>query len=246
MFYAVTPRGETIAYCRYPGNDPVLLVHGFGSNAAATWQTSGWLRALADAGRGALAVDLRGHGESSKPHESAAYLPGVFASDLACVLDAEELEAVDVMGYSMGSQICRALAAVAPDRISRLILGGIGPREQFGLWGADTVRAILLGEQAGELDAAAVAILRAAADAPGADRDALAACAVGVASEALPNGEMAMPTLLAAGELDPVAVGAADFAATLGAQFVEVPGRNHMTTLSSRALKAGVLDFLAA
>jgi non-heme chloroperoxidase len=247
MFYAVTPSGETIAHRREPGADPVLLVHGFGSDAEATWNATGWLRALADAGRGAIVVDLRGHGASSKPHDPSAYRTSVLAADLAAVLDSENLgsAAVDVIGYSMGSQVARALARDAPERIRRLVLGGIGQHEQLRLWGRDATQSVLLDDVDVE-DETATAILRAAADRPGADRRALAACAAGVASEDLPVGPLPMPTLIVVGEADPVAAGAHALASGLGAGLEVVPKRNHQTTLSSRAFKSAVLDFLSA
>ena len=245
MFYAVTASGETIAHRREPGENPVLLVHGFGSDAAATWGATGWLRALTDSRRGAIMVDLRGHGASSKPHDPAAYRTRVLAGDLVAVLDAEGVDAVDVIGYSMGSQVARALVRDAPDRIRRLVLGGIGEHEQLRTWGVDAIERVLI-DGADVPDETATMILRAAADQPGADRRALAACAVGVASEELPEAPLPVPTLVVVGENDPVAAGADALARVLGAGYAVVPKRNHLTTLSSRAFKAAVLEFLSA
>jgi pimeloyl-ACP methyl ester carboxylesterase len=245
MLYVVRPSGETIAYCRYPGADPVLLVHGFGSDADATWGATGWLTALADAGRGALAVDLRGHGSSSKPHDAQAYRPQAIAADLVALLDAQTIDSADVMGYSMGSQIARELARVAPDRVRRLVLGGIGAHEQLQSWGTESIRRVLI-EGVDVEDETATAILRAAASGPGADREALAACAAGVASAQPSLEPLPMPTLLVVGSADPVSQGADALARALGARFVSVPNRNHVTTLSSRAFKAAVLEFLGA
>jgi pimeloyl-ACP methyl ester carboxylesterase len=258
MFYAVTPSGETIAHRREPGRDPVLLVHGFGSDADATWGATGWLRALADAGRGAIVVDLRGHGASSKPHDPSMYRTGVLAADLVAVLDAEGVGVqaagvggagvgtvgVDVIGYSMGSQVARALARDAPGRIRRLVLGGIGENEQLRAWGVDAIERVLI-DGVDASDETATAILRAAAERPRADRQALAACAVGVASDELPTDPLPMPTLIVVGDADPVAAGADALALALGAGLEVVPKRNHQTTLSSRAFKAAVLEFLA-
>ncbi|HEY5223645.1 MAG TPA: alpha/beta hydrolase [Microbacteriaceae bacterium] len=244
MLYVVRPSGETIAYCRYPGDDPVLLVHGFGSDSADTWDATGWLRALADAGHGAVTVDLRGHGASSKPHDVAAYRPSVLADDLIAVLDAEGLERVDVMGYSMGSQVTRALAAGAPERVRRLVLGGIGAEEQLRTWGIETIHRVLIEGLDAE-DPTATAILRMAASGAGADPEALAACALGVASDEPSTDPLPMPTLVAVGESDPLSAGADALARSLGAAYVSVPKRNHVTTLSARAFKAAVLKFLA-
>jgi non-heme chloroperoxidase len=235
---------ELIAYRRLAGNDPVLLVHGFGSDAEDTWGATGWVQAFADAGRGVVAVDLRGHGASSRPHDESAYRPSAMAADLLAVLDEEGLGAVDVMGYSMGSQVCRGLARDAPGRIHRLVLGGIGRTEQLRAWGAEAVRGVLL-ERSPAPDAAAAEILGSVVRTPGADREALAACAAGMASEELPIGPLPMPALLVAGDADPVSQDAAELAHEFGARFVAVAKRNHVTTLSSRAFKAAVFAFLS-
>ncbi|MEO6827672.1 MAG: alpha/beta hydrolase [Microbacteriaceae bacterium] len=234
--------GQSIAYLVEPGENPVLLVHGFGSAAIPTWDATGWMKALADAGFGVIAPDLRGHGSSSKPHEAADYYSAVLASDLATVLDAEHLTHVDVIGYSMGSQICRAFARDAPGRIRRLVLGGIGSVEQFSHWGVDAIQAVLLDGRT-VADPVAERMLRAALTGPDPDPAALVACAQGVMSDPVVSPPV-VPTLVVSGEVDPVAIGAPGFAERMGAEFVSVPKRNHFTTLSSRAFKAAALEFL--
>jgi len=72
---------------RHPGADPVLLVHGFASTGALTWEATGWVQALAEAGRGAIVPDLRGHGGSDAPHDPDAYSPDLLAQDLVAVMD---------------------------------------------------------------------------------------------------------------------------------------------------------------
>jgi non-heme chloroperoxidase len=54
-----------------------------------------------------------------------------------------------------------------------------------------------------------------------------------------------VPTLLVAGDADPVAEDAADAARLLGARLVLLPKRNHVTALSARGFKAAALPFLA-
>lgn len=238
-----TPDGERISYRVYPGGDPVLLVHGFGTNAEATWDATGWVRALSEAGRGVIAPDLRGHGASSKPHDAQGYRSQVFAGDLCAVLDAEQVARADVIGYSMGAQICRALARDAPGRIRHLVLGGIGSVEQFAHWGLGTLRAVLL-EDEHVADLVADRLLHSLVATPGVDRVALSACAEGMMATAVSAAPI-VPTMVVAGDVDPVALGAPGFAERMGAEYVAVPRRNHMTTLSSRAFKQAALRFLA-
>ena len=40
--------GVRIAYDVTAGERPILLVHGFGSNAQVTWHGTGWVRALVE------------------------------------------------------------------------------------------------------------------------------------------------------------------------------------------------------
>lgn len=234
---------------RHPGPDPVLLVHGFATTGALTWESTGWVDALAAAGRGALVPDLRGHGGSEAPHDPAAYSPTLLASDLRAVLDAEGLATVDVIGYSMGSWVSLALAGLVPEipagRVRRLVVGGIGTVEQFGNWGIPAVQAAIRhGVEVSAPDFALGPLLASLRRAPGVDLDALAACVEGMGSHPLPLGPTGLPTLLVAGEVDPVAGDAEAAAEILGARLVRVPRRDHITTLSARAFKQAALPFL--
>jgi pimeloyl-ACP methyl ester carboxylesterase len=231
---------------RHPGDDPVLLVHGFATTGALTWEATSWVAALAGAGRGAVVPDLRGHGGSDAPHDAASYSPDLLAADVIAVLDEEGLGSVDVIGYSMGSWVALALAGLAPLRVRRLVVGGIGTVEQFGHWGVEAVqRAILDGADTLAADNPLAPLLSSLREAPGVDREALAACAAGMAQHPLPLAS-SVPTLVVVGDADPVADGAAEAARLLGAELVELPRRNHITTLSSRAFKQAALPFLGA
>lgn len=252
---------------RHPGADPVLLVHGFATTGALTWEATGWVAALAEAGRGAVVPDLRGHGGSDSPHDPAAYSPELLAQDLIAVLDEQDLDRVDVIGYSMGSWVALALVGLAPHRVRRLVVGGVGTVEQFGRWGVEAVqRAILGGADALPADNPLAPLLSSLREAPGVDREALAACAEGMAQHPLPLPSSVLPlpssvlppassplplassvpTLVVVGEVDPVAQGADEAAQLLGAELLVLPRRNHITTLSARAFKQAALPFLGA
>ena len=49
--------------------EPILLIHGFASNARINWVCTGWVQALRQAGRRVIAYDNRGHGESEKLYD---------------------------------------------------------------------------------------------------------------------------------------------------------------------------------
>lgn len=86
-----------------PSGPPILLIHGYLFSADVfARQFSG---ALADTYR-LVAMDVRGHGRSSKPDDEAAYLDArAHADDVARVVEAHGLERPLIVGWSMGSRI---------------------------------------------------------------------------------------------------------------------------------------------
>jgi pimeloyl-ACP methyl ester carboxylesterase len=74
-----------------------------------------------------ILIDARGHGQSDKPHEPAAYNSPNFTADVVAVLDALAVPKAHFFGYSMGSRIGFGIAEHAPERVYSLILGGNHP-----------------------------------------------------------------------------------------------------------------------
>jgi pimeloyl-ACP methyl ester carboxylesterase len=114
---SVTRGDDTLAYWRWPGAGPaVLLLHGI-ANYARYWDF------FADAVAGRLelvATDARGHGESARPQEG--YAPADFVADAIAVLDALDWQRPLVVGHSMGGGHAIAFAAAHPDRVARLVI----------------------------------------------------------------------------------------------------------------------------
>src|ERR1700730_17407216 len=108
--------GVALAFERVREGPPVVLVHGFGSSRHQTWKSSVWYGSLAEAGFSALAMDCRGHGESGKPHETFFYGHDRMSEDIAQVMDAADVKAAPVVGYSMGGFLALRLAAHHPGR----------------------------------------------------------------------------------------------------------------------------------
>ncbi|GAB3475605.1 alpha/beta fold hydrolase [Nocardiopsis coralliicola] len=216
-----------------PAAPPVLFLHGFGSDHAATWEQSGWPAALP--GRTLIGADLPGHGGSGGAAE-AACTPSAVCARLTELLDALGAGAVDVVGYSMGARNAWELALRAPSRVRSAVLGGFGPRDPFA--GADLRRLDTDPSPFGEL-------YRAAAGRPGADPEALAACARGQAAEPFaPEPVPAAPLLFAAGERDTIAEGADSLARACGARLVRIPRRSHVSAPAARAFKEAAAAFL--
>lgn len=103
---------------------PLVILHGM-LGSSRNWLTAG--RDLA-AAHHVLAPDLRNHGAS--PHAdpmSYAELMG----DVLAWLDAQKLGRVDLLGHSMGGKVAMLLACRHPDRVGRLLVVDIAPRDYY-------------------------------------------------------------------------------------------------------------------
>jgi 2-succinyl-6-hydroxy-2,4-cyclohexadiene-1-carboxylate synthase len=103
--------------------EPLLLLHGF-SGSVRTWDEL--LPGVCEFAR-VVAVDLIGHGRSSAPDDPKRYTLGWAVRDLQALLDALELSATDVLGYSMGGRVALYFALHAPARVRRLVLESATP-----------------------------------------------------------------------------------------------------------------------
>ena len=117
--------GVRIRYVERGAGAPVVLVHGFTANIERAWIETGVLPALARDYR-AIALDLRGHGKSDKPHEAAAYEH--VATDVIALLDHLGIEQAHVVGYSLGGIIAAKLLTTHPQRFRSAVLGAAAYR----------------------------------------------------------------------------------------------------------------------
>src|SRR5580698_7076001 len=106
----------------------VLMVHGFATSRAENWRRLGWYGAFERKNYRIVALDLRGHGESEKPHDPAAYGQDNLVGDIVGLMDHLQLGRVDLLGYSMGARLSLQTALQHPDRVANLIVGGVGDR----------------------------------------------------------------------------------------------------------------------
>jgi pimeloyl-ACP methyl ester carboxylesterase len=229
----------------------VLLVHGFAGRRAKSWRRFGWYAAFARRGWRAIALDLRGHGDSDKPHEASAYARGTLTGDLVTLLDHLGIDRLDVMGYSMGAHLALGLALSHPHRVDRLILGGVGGRTLDG-GGPNANNSMTMAEAMRTEDPQSISgpmlqDFRRLADLQGDDRQALAACSEGQGRrvKAADLGAIAAPTLVVAGEFDEVAGDPRRLADAIpGARSVSLPACDHFTAIPHILFKAAVFDFL--
>ncbi len=97
---------------------PLVLLHGFGGSAH---DFATQIPSLA-ADRRVLAIDLRGHGRSSKSGDEAAYTIDHIIDDLAAWLPTVVDEPVHLLGHSMGGRVAIRFEFIRRDLIRSLVL----------------------------------------------------------------------------------------------------------------------------
>ena len=237
-----------IAYLDEGEGDPIVLVHGFASSKNVNWVYPTWVSELKKHNRRVIALDNRGHGESSKLYDSEQYSIGAMAADVRALLAHLGIARTDMMGYSMGGRITAYLGQRDPQRLRCAILGGIGMGLIEGGGPGENVASALEAASLDDVTDPVGRTFRAFADQTRSDRRALAACMRG--SRRLMTREEAaqisVPTLIAVGTTDDIAGSAQRLAEVIpGSQVLDIPNRDHMRAVGDRVYKDGVLDFLA-
>lgn len=238
--------GMRLAWRETGTGRPVVLLHGYLSDATTNWVRYGHAAAIAAAGFRVIMPDLRAHGSSAKPHDTASYPPDALTRDGFALIEHLGLTDYDLGGYSLGARtVVRMIATGAAPR--RVVISGMGLE---GLTGtarrAGHFRNILtkLGSfERGSPEWLVEAFLKTTRGDPQAllnvldtfvdtDRDTIAA--------------IAQPVLVVAGEEDDDNGSAAALAALLpDATYETVPG-GHMSAVVKPELGAAIARFLAA
>jgi pimeloyl-ACP methyl ester carboxylesterase len=133
--------------CGDPAGPKVFLMHG-GAQSRGAWDRG--LRALAAAGYRAIALDMRGHGESDWAPDGRYALED-WAGDLIRIVaklsEGGERRPVALVGASRGGQ-CALLGAVAlPEMVSCAVLIDVTPQNDES--GIDLIRGFLERSAAG-------------------------------------------------------------------------------------------------
>jgi pimeloyl-ACP methyl ester carboxylesterase len=114
-----------IRYVDRGAGAPVVLVHGFTASIERGWIETGMVDNLARDHR-VIALDLRGHGKSGKPHEPSAY--DALALDVVRLMDHLKIDRAHAVGYSLGGIILARLLTMHPQRFISVVLGGAAYR----------------------------------------------------------------------------------------------------------------------
>jgi pimeloyl-ACP methyl ester carboxylesterase len=122
--FAVTD-GSEISVKELGEGRPIILIHGYFSDAETNWVKYGHAALLAEAGFRVIMPDLRAHGQSAKPHDPAFYPKDVLADDQFALIEHLGLTDFDLGGYSLGGRtVVRML--VRGCRPGRAIISGMG------------------------------------------------------------------------------------------------------------------------
>ena len=120
--------GVRIRYVEQGQGPAIVLMHGYTGTLDRHFLANGVFANLAKDHR-AIAIDLRGHGKSGKPHDPKAY-GEEFARDVVRLLDHLKIQRAHVLGYSLGAFIAGRVATMHPERlISVVYVAGLPLRD---------------------------------------------------------------------------------------------------------------------
>ena len=227
----------------------VLLTHGY-SATSRMWGPQ--IRGLADRFR-LIVWDIRGHGESDSPEDTAAYSEDASVEDMAAILDACGVERAAIGGLSLGGYLSLSFHVRHPERVRALLLFDTGPgyrndeaRQKWNRMAEGYAR---------DLDEKGLASLGSGAEVRARQHRSakgLAAAARGILKQtdarvidSLP--EIRVPALVLWGERDDPFVKPGEYMAAKvpGAQKVVVAGAGHAANLDQpQAFNTAVRDFL--
>ena len=135
-FKVVESNGINIRLAMMGEGPLVIFCHGW----PESWYSYRYqLPAVADAGFKAVAYDVRGYGESDKPHEIEAYSMRNMTNDVIGIIDALDYDTAITIGHDWGGPIALNTAALNEDRITAtgtlsVPFNSRGPMPTLDLW----------------------------------------------------------------------------------------------------------------
>ncbi|MBB6190210.1 pimeloyl-ACP methyl ester carboxylesterase [Sphingobium wenxiniae] len=224
----------------------VVLIHGYFSNAYTNWIRYGHAAKLAEQGFRVIMPDLRGHGESGKPHDVAAYPPDALMRDGFALVERMGLTDYDLGGYSLGARtaVRMVVNGAAPRRLIVAGMGLAGLVDTHGKGGY--YRNVLTNPgtfERGTSEWMTEAFLKTTKGDPVALLHILETF-VDTAREEV--AAIAQPAAVICGSEDQDNGIARDLADALAdGRYIEIPG-NHMNAVTRKELGQAMADFLSA
>ena len=223
---------------------PLILIHGYFSDAETNWIKFGHAALLAEAGFRVIMPDLRAHGHSDKPHEPVHYPHDILADDQIAMIEHLGLTDFDLGGYSLGGRtVARMVARGCEPR--RAVISGMGLKGLIDTEArSDHFRYVLtnLGlHERGSPAFMAEAFLKATGGDPVA---LLGILDTFVDTPIKAISAMELPVGVVCGEDDDDNGSAAALADILThGQYIEIPG-NHMSAVVKPELGRAIRDYL--
>lgn len=214
-----------------------------------------------------VAPDLRGHGLSAAPEDTAGYSLPVYAEDLRALLDALSVDVCALAGFSFGGAVALQFATLWPERVAALVVSDASASQQHPDYAPEFYEreqrlaaneAIVSANGVAGLARRAAATVRDPFLAAGARERYVRMSTAGYLGCARARRErpdlvpllatrLTMPVLLCTGERDPARSAMAVIARELpGARHLTFRDADHPVPLSrAAAYTTAVLDFLA-
>ena len=112
--------GSQIRWTEFPGSLPArVFIHGLGSNGMALYAR--YMGRPELGGRRSIILDLPGHGASDRPMD-CRYDLDAHAGAVAAACAAAGVDAIDLVGHSLGGDTAIVVAARNPGLVSRLVI----------------------------------------------------------------------------------------------------------------------------
>ena len=129
----IRANGESFHVIEQGRGPAVLFCHGF-PDTAETWRSQ--MRAVAQAGFRAVALDMRGYGESYAPIDASLYTALHTVGDLVGVLDALNIRSAVLVGHDWGANVVQKAMVMRPDRFRAVVTLSIPfkPRGEISAW----------------------------------------------------------------------------------------------------------------
>jgi len=237
--------GVRLAYREIGEGHPVVLIHGYFSDAQTNWIRYGHAAEIAARGLRVIMPDLRGHGESDKPHDPDAYARDTLTRDGHALVEHLGLTDYHLGGYSLGARTTARMIATGA-RPGRIVFSGMG---LDGLTDthrrSDYFRGVLTGlgqHRRGSPEFMAEAFLKTTDGDPVALLKVLDTFADTAAEEI---AGFTQPALVVMGVEDDEVGSGPDLAEMLpNARYATVPG-GHMSAVVKRELGTTIADFLS-
>jgi pimeloyl-ACP methyl ester carboxylesterase len=238
--------GLDLAYREIGSGRPLVWLHGFTGNGLG-WIEHGHAADVAERGYRLILPDLRGHGESARPHDPASYPPDVLADDGLALIEWLGLDDYDLGGYSLGARVVLRMLVRGAQPAHAIVAGqGLDAVDQetsrtgpfrSSLTAIVNQEDIEPGSPAGQMKHWITQF--------GGDPQALLyVLDTHVATPIATLSQVTTPTLVVIGDEDTSHATADKLAEALpNAQFIRVPG-NHFTASAGQELATAIVAFL--